>query len=295
MTGTYWRKLSLIFQNQPCILRQSASHLSSCNFSYELQRSYGRRAKSQSERIEPMSSHKTFALVMALLFLGVELVIYFVSEAGAVQSRMVGVGVIFMIIGLALFDNLFEVSGKAEAWQVVADRLGVKCERGNFFTGYTVQVIGTFRERRLNIYTHKRGKGQVASTRVELVVKNPATASLRLRGPFNKNQTTFDPVTSDLFGAAEARQFGDDTRFFIRSKPVHLVTSMFRTGPLRDKLLKLRPLATIELEGKTIFFEQLGTLQDVDYLQFVTDLLSDTADLIELERVVKLAAKPAKG
>lgn len=242
-----------------------------------------------------MSSHKTFALVMVLLFAGVELVVYFGSEADAVQSRMIGVGVIFMIIGLALFDNLFEVSGKAEAWQALADRLGVACERGNFITGYTVQVIGTFRERRLNIYTHKRGKGQIPSTRVELVVDNPTAAALRLRGPFNKTEATSDPVTSDLFSAAESRQFGDDTRFFVRSKPVHLVTSMLRSGPLRDKLLMLRPLATIELEGKTLFFEQLGSLQDVDYLQFVTNLLNDVGDLIEGEGVVKRAAKPAKG
>lgn len=241
-----------------------------------------------------MFSHKTFAIVMGLLFLGIELFIYFVSDPAAVQSRMIGAGVIFLIIGLALFDNLFEISGKVEAWQELASRLGLICEKGSFLTGYAVQVVGSYQNRRLNIYTHKRGKGQIPSTRVELAIDNLSKLSLRLRGPFNQDQTTSDRITSELFGASEARQFGYDKRFFVRSKPVHLVTSLFRPGPLRDDLLKLQPLATIELEGKAIFFEQLGTLQDVDYLQFVINLLSGVADAIEHEGSIKLATQATK-
>lgn len=234
-------------------------------------------------------SHQALAFILLLLFIGVELFVFVVSDTITVQSRMVGVGVIFLIIALALFDNLFEVSAKSQAWQQLAGQTGLDCKTGNFLLGYSVQVSGAYRGWPLLLYTHKRGKGQVASTRIELTVKNEAKAVLRLRGPFNKDQATADKVTGDLFGAAHAGLFGMDRRFFIRSEPIHLATGIFRAGPLKERLLELRPLANIELEKQTLSFEQLGTVTDVAYLQDVMDLLSDLADAIERGGYAKLA------
>ena len=201
-----------------------------------------------------------------------------------------GAYLIFLLVGLAFFDSLAEMSKKKRFWCEVAEQTGLECHIGNFFLGFPVNVYGTYRNRNLSLFIFKYGKGQIPSTQIDLTVENPVNATLRLRGPFDREQTASDKVLSDLFGAADAREFGSDERFFIRSRPIHLVTGMFRSGSLRDNLLKLKEMVNIELDGQKLRFDQLGIIDDVEYLHFLFDLLSDVADMIDHGGYIKLTS-----
>ncbi|MGB0389868.1 MAG: hypothetical protein ACPGWR_34025, partial [Ardenticatenaceae bacterium] len=96
-----------------------------------------------------------------------------------------------------------------------------------------------------------------------------------------RHEVMSDQVTSDMFEASQSRQFGNDQRFFIRSKPAHLATSVMSSKAIWSKLLELERLTSIELDGQVLFFEQMGILQDVDQLQEQFDLLTDLAHTIE--------------
>lgn len=234
-------------------------------------------------------SPKMVLVIFSALLLGTLGVVAALSDPQVRLTRLLTVIVIFVILGLALFDHLYEIIQLERTWQQLARRTGLICRVDGFFlTGYAVEVGGHYQGRMLSLATYKQGKSQVPSTRITLAVKNETGARLRLRGPFKPGEANSDKVTSDLFQAAEARQFGHDQRFFIRSQPVHLVTSMFRPGPLRTKLAQLESLVNIELDKQTLHFNQLGVLGDVDYLEFLFDLLSDLADAVEKGGYVKL-------
>lgn len=235
-------------------------------------------------RVRPYVIGMAAFLALLVTFVGI-----LVLVTGRFQWEFLfGTGFILLMLGLALFDSLAEMSEKKRFWGEAAQRAGLTCQVGNFFLGFPVQVFGTYRERKLKLSTFKQGKGQIPSTRLEVSVENPAKASLRLRGPFGRKQAMSDKGVTDLFSATDARQFGDDLRFFIRSSPVHLVTGMFKSGPLKDNLLQLKPLVNIELEGQKLYFEQIGIIEDVDYLHFLFDLLIDIADTIDRGGYVKL-------
>jgi hypothetical protein len=102
-----------------------------------------------------------------------------------------------------------------------------------------------------------------------------------MRGPFLRGAVEVDTVTSDLFGTTQARPFGDDRRFFIRSHPLHLATMLVGTQPLWDELLALEPLTNIELEEHILSFERLGVLRDTETLNQLFDVLSTIADVLE--------------
>lgn len=153
---------------------------------------------------------------------------------------------------------------------------------GFILFGYSVEVSGTYRGYPIALYSFKQGKSQVPSTRLDLQLKNETNDVLRVRGPFRRNEARTDKVVSEMFEATEARQFGDDIRFFIRSRPIHLVTTIFRNGSvIRDKLQMIETLVNIELKGQRLFLDQIGILADVDYLHQLLDLLCDLADEVE--------------
>lgn len=249
------------------------------------------KAKSTTETSSLRLSARNVAIIFVLLLLGTLATVAYTSAPEVRPSRLFIVTVIFLILGLALFDHLNETFQKEQAWRKLADRTGLTCRvEGLFLLGYDVRVTGNYRGHPLAMFTFKQGKSQVPSTQIELTVNNETAATLRLRGPFKPSEARSDRVVSDLFEAAEARQFGDNRRFFIRSRPVHVVTTMFRPGPLRTKLLQLESLVNIELEGQTLHLNQLGVLGDAEYLHCLFDLLSDLAEAIEHGGYIKLTS-----
>lgn len=232
--------------------------------------------------------YKPAAVMLILFLLGLCFSVIGAIQFEASRSRFIGVGAIFFMALMALSGNLFEARRKEHFWRRVATRTGLTCRVVGSWLGSSVHVVGTYRQRALTLYASKWVNGHVPATRIELSIANEMNASLRLRGPFKRDEAIFDQITSNLFTAIEARQFGHNQRFFIRSQPVHLMTGMFRAGPLQAKLLKLDALVNIELDGRVLYFEQLGPLRDVEYLQFLFELLSDLADMIERGSYVKL-------
>jgi hypothetical protein len=209
-------------------------------------------------------------------------VVALTSEGDIAISRMLGVGVIFGLMGLAWLDNRADTWRKERPWREVAQQTGITCHVRQGTFGSSVYVDGSYRGRRLTMYSRKQGKGHVQSTRIEVALNNRSGAQLKLRGPFGQEAAAYDSVTSNLFQSTQARAFGDKRRFFVRSQPAHLGESLSEAGPLWERLLQLVPLVTIELEGQTLVFEQLGVLDDAAYLHELFDLLVDLADSIEL-------------
>lgn len=240
-------------------------------------------------------AHRSILLVVLGLLAAGGLIGLFVTVNGVLSlERLVGVGVVAAILGLAWLDNRLEVWSKERPWRELAARTGLTCQVSSWLYGYAVQVVGSYRGRPLTLYTPKRGKGQVPATRIELGLTNPTNAMLRLRGPFSRDEAVHDQVTRDLFGATAAQQFGNDQRFFIRSRPLHLATSLLSSGPLWEQLQHLEALTNIELDGATLTFEQMGVLRDAAQLQKYFDLLSDIATLIEVARVAVWQTPPVQ-
>jgi len=50
---------------------------------------------------------------------------------------------------------------------------------------------------------------------------------------------------------------------------------------LHEQLVRLQWDVNLEVDGSKLFFDQIGVLEDVEYLQFLFDLLSNLADAIE--------------
>lgn len=215
------------------------------------------------------------------LLLAVPLAAFVLGGGGTANTRLFGLGMIAALMGLAWMNNRFEVALKERPWRQLAEQTGLTCEVGGLLMGSSVHVVGFYRGRYLTLYTPRHGKGQVQSTRLELRLHDSTDSVLRLRGPFPRNVTEHDVVTSSLFATTAARQFGDDKRFYIRSQPLHLATALTSNTHIWSALLSLPRLTTIEVDNNTLVFEQLDVLTDVEHLHFLFDLLSDIADTLE--------------
>lgn len=196
-------------------------------------------------------------------------------------ERVVGTAVIFVILGLAWLDKQAEVEQKAGPWEQFATRMGLTCKVDSYIFNSSISVMGHYRGRAVTMYTPKRGRGEVALTRIEVTLQNPIQARFRLHGTFSHNEMQSDYITNNMHYFITEQQMDHKPHFFIRSKPVHLATNLMSNKPIWSKLLKLDRLTSIELEGQTLHLEQMGILQDVDELQGYFELLSGLANMLE--------------
>jgi len=67
-----------------------------------------------------------------------------------------------------------------------------------------------------------------------------------------------------------------------------------KNKPLYSNLLTLPKMVNIELQKNKLRFDQLGILQDVDYLIFLFDMLTDLAQVIEQGSYTKLTGLTQK-
>jgi hypothetical protein len=237
----------------------------------------------------PLSIRRVFINVI-LLFAALLALIVAVSSSEQVWMRVFGAMAIFVVMLLALLDNLLETARKAQVWHKLAHRTGLLCRvTGSVFTGYSVEVLGKYRQRAIHLSTFKQGKSQVPSTRIELRVNNQAKAKLRLRGPFKPSQTQTSIGVNELFAATDARQFGSNQRYFIRSRPIHLVTNLLNEPAIKADLAKIESLVNIELESDRLNFDTLGILGDAAYLHLLIDTLSNIAEVIEHGSYIRLS------
>lgn len=220
-------------------------------------------------------------IMTGLIFMSLQVFVITTSPPEFLKERVFAVVVLFAMLGLTWLQKRAEVQDKIGSWQEVATRTGLTCKVSGWLQGAAVSVVGTYRTRLVTLFSPTLGKAQVASTRIEVMIENPTEAALRVRGPFKRNEVLYDRVTNNLFAGSNSRQFGNDQRFFIRSNPIHLATSLVSAKTVWPILEKLEHLVSLELNGNTLSFEQTGILRDVEQLQSLFDLLSDLADMIE--------------
>lgn len=114
-------------------------------------------------------------------------------------------------------------------------------------------------------------------TKIRVTV-NPATrAFFRLSPPMWPALARFStPRERVLVGDDEF-----DRAFLLRGQPEEIVATVFAPAELRQRVLELRPGTELMLRGTEIWLSEPGLERDVDYLQFVLDLLCDLAERVE--------------
>lgn len=198
-----------------------------------------------------------------------------------IDNRLFFVGIVGLMMSLAWLDTHLDTHDKATLWQDLANRAGLTCHTRGPLLGAAVYVSGNYRGRALTLYAPRQGKAQVQSTRIEIEVAHLDNATLRLRGPFHRNEAVYDTITSQLFATSNAHQYGDHRRFFVRSQPLHLATLLVSNRAVWEQLERLDTLVNIELQGGKLSFERLGMVRHPSYLHNLFDLLSEIADTLE--------------
>ena len=172
-------------------------------------------------------------------------------------------------------------------------RTGFICKTQDLLLGSPVYISGTYRERSVLIYHY----GFMPATHIEINIKNPANASLRLRGPVEiPPRLKQDEVLEDMFSASKLRLIGQNPRFLLGGDPLHISTNVISTASLKERILQLTEFIDIEIEGKKLRFRQAGLVYDENYLCFILELLSDLVDVVEQgsnARKIMLSARGA--
>ncbi len=233
----------------------------------------------------PWYQHVPAILIMVLtgaFVIGLPFLLMSSGDTSPTTNRMFLGGAFGTLMVLAWLDSHLDSRRRRRLWRQVAEQAGLTNTAQGTGMGAFVFVSGQYRGRRVTLYAPRVGRGQAIATRVEVLLTNPvAAATLRMRGPFARNTALCDSVTSNLFATTDARMFGDAKRFFVRSKPVHLITRLLATHPLWENLEDLDRLVNIELSGQVLWFEQLGLLREPDRVRQMFDLLCEMADTIE--------------
>ncbi|MBI3762629.1 MAG: hypothetical protein HY260_12330 [Chloroflexi bacterium] len=179
-------------------------------------------------------------------------------------------------VALAFGIAYYQRQARERAWGELAGRTGLTLEPGNFLTG--PRVTGNFRGHTITLDTFSRGSGKSRTTytRIVVFVNNQANVYLALY-----QESVFSKI-GKFFGMEDV-QIGDedvDRRFIIKSRPETFAARLFTSINLRQKLLQARAV-NIEVDGRELHFEQQGVETNADYMQFLFDLLSDVAEMVE--------------
>jgi hypothetical protein len=224
------------------------------------------------------------ALIVAVIFLLFWAALVVTADDEVLWSRTALAGIFTVIVGLRLIDSFLAQQGKVKPWSELAARVGLTCRTSRYWLGYPVHVVGTYRGHGLTLYANDRGRLQAPTTRIELNIKNRAGAAMRLHGPYPNDEVVLDPSLGKFFAVRDYRI--GDRHFFVKSTPESLAVSLFAAGDpqvqtLHEQLVRLQRDVNLEVDGSKLFFDQIGVLEDVEYLQFLFDLLSNLADVIE--------------
>lgn len=191
------------------------------------------------------------------------------------------VGIVFL-----LFDYL-QYQAQVRAWDELAMRTGLECDRGNFLWK-PVRVTGIYHGRSLVLDTFQRGgRSQRTYTRVVLSVKNPSELHLALfeGAKFGKIEEGMG-YTDIQVGNGEI-----DRRYRIRGRPEAEIVRVLGSQNVQQKLLPVTSIK-IELGEGNVYSEKYGVIyaeidgleQNMGKLMSVFELLSGIAE--EVERVV---------
>lgn len=229
--------------------------------------------------------HVLMLTVILAAFVGLCAGIIAISEQDYAWSRLMLAGLFFVYVATALAEKSREIRLKEQPWRELAQQTGLTYQIGNFWLGRPERVIGTYRNYRLTLYTSRLGGGHAPGTRIELALNAPAAALMRVRGPYERAEVASEAAFNQVYGSGNLYHIGYE-RFLIRSQPRNLAFTLFGTdgrrhGPLRYRLLKLKQMTNIELDGQRLQCEQFGALVDIAYAHMLFDLLADIATEIE--------------
>jgi len=221
--------------------------------------------------------------LLSMFILLVGLVILF-SEGTYIWSRVTIISVCFAFVSSTLAERTLHVQVKQQPWSELAEGTGLSYDPGNIWLGYSERVAGNYRGYHLSLYTSRNIRGHVPCTRIELVLPRRIAAFFRLRGPYDRAEIGSEEGFKRMFGTESLYHIGYE-RFLIRSQPLSLGQRLFGTdgrrhGPLRYRLLQLKPNTSIELDGYHLHLEHFEPATDTAYLQLLFDLLVDLANAL---------------
>lgn len=221
---------------------------------------------------------------LLILFFVLAISLQLTSDGEVWWGRMTFGSTFVFMIALSTLSRYWFEQGTEKAWGDLGARTGLICRKTGMLFGYFSHLTGTYRNYPVTLYVQERGRLQVSSTRIELTLKNPAQVSLRLRGPYEPDEVNLDNSISNFFEAKNYRI--GDCSFFIKSKPENLAPSIFaqlnpRQKSLRDQFLRLKYEINIEIENSKLYFDQVGILNNPEYLHYLLDLVCDLAEAVE--------------
>jgi hypothetical protein len=187
------------------------------------------------------------------------------------------IGVIAAVVAALAVWAYLRYQARRRAWSDLAARTGLALESAGWF-GLSLRVTGVYRRRLLTLdtFTRSSGRHSVTYTRLVVTVSNTSGLGLALY-----EQGLLSQV-GKLLGMQDI-QVGDeelDRRFVIKGQPEAAIVNLLTFGGLRQSLLQARSL-NINVEGQHVRFEKKGGESDVDYIQFLFDLLSELAAAVE--------------
>lgn len=192
------------------------------------------------------------------------------------------VGIVFLAV------HYFQRQAQVQAWDELAMRTGLECDRGKFFWK-PVRVTGNYHGRALVLDTFQRrsGKSSRTYTRVVLSVKNSSELHLTLfEGGILGKIEEWMGYSDIQVGNGEI-----DRRYRIRGHPEAEVVRVLGSQNVQQKLLPVTSVK-IELGEGNVYSEKYGVIyaeiygleQNMGKLMSVFELLSGIAE--EVERVV---------
>jgi hypothetical protein len=184
------------------------------------------------------------------------------------------------VMGLMLLALRWDAQSKLKAWEQLSLRTGLTLDRGGWWAAQA-NLSGRYRSYPLVLKTYTVGTSSRSRTIYTLVavgVQNKEGSAFRLSpaGVLSR--------LGEALGMQDVK-IGDeafDRRFAITSRPPEFVMALLGDDMLRHSLMdRVKRNAVIGLEGNRLTYTCMGVEKDVDYLEFLFNLLCDIADRID--------------
>lgn len=218
-------------------------------------------------------------LVAAYLFV---LSWLFINSRGEISlNKVVFTTFIFLLLGGAWWNQVLNTQTTVIPWKRLAERIGLQCEVGGFWSAYAVQLRGKYRGRSLKMYTREAGYGGIPFTRIDVKRTGKEPLKMKIRGPFEQKSILYDKISLQLMGDVVIQKTDVHNCFVLGSDSEMALQSLRADSTLWCEIARLKQLTTIEITQDEIIFEKVGIERNVGQLHLIYDLLSDLADTLQ--------------
>lgn len=221
------------------------------------------------------------ATMLVVGYLGVLSWLFVASQGELTLDKAAFCTFVFLMLGLAWWNQVLNTQAKAIPWQRLAEHVGLQCEVGGFWSAYAVHLHGTYRGRPLKMYSRDAGYSGVPFTRIEIKRAGEDPLTVRMRGPFEQQSILYDKVALQLLGDVVIQKMDDNMCFVLGSDSDTALQTLRENRILWDEITRLKQLTTIEITQDEILFEKAGIERNVGHLHLIYDLLSDVADMLQ--------------